>query len=143
SMLTQAEGLKYGIEHYRRHKPHTSGALFWQLNDCWPGTSWSVIDYYLLPKASYHYARKFYSPILLSIDHEPGEAVNVWVVNDRLEGYQDDIELAVYDFFGRKVFSKEWSIAVEANVSTQIGFVSEEEALAGLAPEEAVMVLRS
>ena len=60
SMLTQAEGLKYGIEHYRRNKPHTSGALFWQLNDCWPGTSWSVIDYYLLPKASYHYARKFY-----------------------------------------------------------------------------------
>ncbi|PWT99406.1 MAG: beta-mannosidase [Bacteroidetes bacterium] len=143
SMLTQAEGLKYGIEHYRRNKPHTSGALFWQLNDCWPGTSWSVIDYYLLPKASYHYARKFYSPILLSIDHEPGEAVNVWVVNDRLESYQDDLELAVYDFHGRKVFSKEWSVMVEANASRKIGFVSEEEALAGLAPEEAVMVLRS
>lgn len=143
SMLTQAEGLKYGIEHYRRNKPHTSGALFWQLNDCWPGTSWSVIDYYLLPKASYHYARKFYSPILLSIDHEPGKPLNVWVVNDRLEGYQDDIELAVYDFYGRKVFSKEWVVTIEANVSRQIDCISEEEALAGLAPEEAVMVLRS
>jgi beta-mannosidase len=143
SMLTQAEGLKYGIEHYRRNKPHTSGALFWQLNDCWPGTSWSVIDYYLLPKAAYHYARKFYSPLLLSIDHEPGKPLNVWVVNDRLEPYQDDLELAVCDFFGRKVFSKKWSVMIEANVSRQIGFVSEEEALAGLAPEEAVMVLRS
>ena len=30
SMLTQAEGLRYGIEHYRRRKPATSGALFWQ-----------------------------------------------------------------------------------------------------------------
>jgi beta-mannosidase len=143
SMLTQAEGLKYGIEHYRRNKPYTSGALFWQLNDCWPGTSWSVIDYYLLPKASYHYARKFYSPILLTIDHEPGKALKVWVVNDRLEPYQDEIELAVYDFYGKKVFSKEWSVLVEANVSKQIGFVWEEEALAGMSPEEVVVVLCS
>ncbi len=35
SMLTQAEGLKCGIEHYRRNKPEMSGALYWQLNDCW------------------------------------------------------------------------------------------------------------
>ena len=31
SMLTQAEGLKYGIEHYRRNKHRTSGSLVWQL----------------------------------------------------------------------------------------------------------------
>jgi beta-mannosidase len=143
SMLTQAEGLKFGIEHYRRNKPHTSGALFWQLNDCWPGTSWSVIDYYLLPKASYHYARKFFSPILLTLDQTPGEDVKVWVVNDKLEAYQDEIELAVYDFNGEKVFSKEWTVNVEANAATQIATVLEQEALGGLHPEEAVLVIRS
>ncbi|MEO2076699.1 MAG: glycoside hydrolase family 2 protein [Bacillus sp. (in: firmicutes)] len=143
SMLTQAEGLKFGIEHYRRNKPHTSGALFWQLNDCWPGTSWSVIDYYLLPKASYHYARKFFSPILLTLDQTPGEDVKVWVVNDKLEAYQDEIELAVYDFNGEKVFSEEWTVNVAANVATQIATVLELEALGGLQPEEAVMVIRS
>jgi beta-mannosidase len=143
SMLTQAEGLKYGIEHYRRNKPHTSGALFWQLNDCWPGTSWSVIDYYMLPKASYHYARKFYNPVLLTLDHTQGEDINIWVVNDRLEVYQDELELAVYDFTGNKVFSKDWSVLIEANVSTQIDSVLESEALAGMQPEEAVIVIRS
>ncbi|MEH7436847.1 glycoside hydrolase family 2 protein [Neobacillus drentensis] len=143
SMLTQAEGLKFGIEHYRRNKPHTSGALFWQLNDCWPGTSWSVIDYYLLPKASYHYARKFFSPILLTLDQTPGEDIKVWVVNDRLEAYQDEIELAVYDFSGEKVFAKEWHVSVEANAVTQIATVLEREALGGLEPEEAVIVIRS
>ncbi|MNP70916.1 hypothetical protein D3C76_1672200 [compost metagenome] len=39
SMLTQAEGLKYGIEHYRRNKARTSGSLIWQHNDSWPGTA--------------------------------------------------------------------------------------------------------
>jgi beta-mannosidase len=143
SMLTQAEGLKYGIEHYRRNKPHTSGALFWQLNDCWPGTSWSVIDYYLLPKASYHYARKFYSPILLTVDHVPEEDIKIWVVNDKLEAYQDEIELAVYHYSGEKVFSKEWMISIGANVSEQVAVVPEETALGGLQPEEAVLVIRS
>ncbi|MDQ1144153.1 beta-mannosidase [Bacillus sp. SORGH_AS 510] len=143
SMLTQAEGLKFGIEHYRRNKPHTSGALFWQLNDCWPGTSWSVIDYYLLPKASYHYARKFFSPILLTLDQTPGEDVKVWVVNDKLEAYQDEIELSVYDFYGKKVFSIEWTVNVEANMATQIATILEHEALGGLQPEEAVLVVRS
>ncbi|MCM2535873.1 glycoside hydrolase family 2 protein [Neobacillus pocheonensis] len=143
SMLTQAEGLKFGIEHYRRNKPHTSGALFWQLNDCWPGTSWSVIDYYLLPKASYHYARKFYRPILLTIDHEPGKEINLWVVNDRLETYQDEVELTVYGFNGEKVFSKHWNVAVQANAAEQVDVVLEKDALNGLPPEEAVMVFRS
>ncbi|MEH7374593.1 beta-mannosidase [Neobacillus drentensis] len=143
SMLTQAEGLKFGIEHYRRNKPHTSGALFWQLNDCWPGTSWSVIDYYLLPKASYHYARKFYSPVLLTIDHEPGKELKVWVVNDRLVAYQDEIELAIYQMNGEKVFSKKWAVSVPANVSQQVDVVLEQIALSGLQPEEAVIVIRS
>lgn len=143
SMLTQAEGLKYGIEHYRRNKPKTSGALFWQLNDCWPGTSWSVIDYYLLPKASYHYAKKFYHPILLTIDHDPGSELKVWIVNDRLEGYEDEVELAVYDFHGEKAFSKKWNVSVEANSVFELDAIIEEKALGGLKPEEAVIILRS
>lgn len=143
SMLTQAEGLKYGIEHYRRNKPQTSGALFWQLNDCWPGTSWSVIDYYLLPKASYHYARKFFHPTLLTIDHDRGEDIKIWIVNDRLEIYEDEIELSVYRFNGEEVFSKQWSVSVSENISHHLDTIGEKGALGGLLPEEAVMILRS
>lgn len=84
SMLVQAEGLKFGIEHYRRLKFDCSGTLFWQLNDCWPCISWSVIDYYLNPKAGYHYARRAYAPRLLSFC-DAGDRVELWGVNDTLK----------------------------------------------------------
>lgn len=95
SMLTQAEGLKYGIEHFRRNRHRNSGALVWQLNDSWPGTSWSMIDYELLPKASYYYAKTFFHPLLLSLEHETGEDLNVWVVNDSLETLTGEVKLKV------------------------------------------------
>ena len=66
SMLAQAEGLKFGIEHYRRRKPHCSGTLIWQLNDCWPVLSWSIVDYYGFGKAGYFYTRRAYAAVMAS-----------------------------------------------------------------------------
>ena len=50
SQIAQAEGLKFGIEHYRRRKPHCSGTLVWQLDDCWPVLSWSAPRLLRLPE---------------------------------------------------------------------------------------------
>src|SRR6185312_14730110 len=36
SQLNQAYCMQTGVEHYRRLMPHCMGALYWQLNDCWP-----------------------------------------------------------------------------------------------------------
>ena len=42
--LNQANAVSRALEHFRSHAPHTSGAIVWQLNDCWPVTSWAAID---------------------------------------------------------------------------------------------------
>ncbi|WP_204310447.1 hypothetical protein, partial [Stenotrophomonas maltophilia] len=64
TMLTQAEGLKFGIEHYRRRKPHCSGALIWQHNDCWPCVSWSLIDHDGVAKSAWYTTRRAFAPVL-------------------------------------------------------------------------------
>jgi beta-mannosidase len=139
SMLTQAEGLKYGIEHYRRNKARTSGSLIWQHGDSWPGTSWSLIDYELLPKASYYYARKFYHPLLLSLHHEPGEPLELWVINDRLQAYAGKVLLQVFDAVGGLVAAREVEAAVGANTAVKLGQWEEADMLGGLSPAKAVV----
>ncbi|WP_084106100.1 glycoside hydrolase family 2 protein [Demequina sp. NBRC 110056] len=42
--LNQARAIQYGVEHYRSWWPHTAGTIVWQLNDCWPVTSWAAVD---------------------------------------------------------------------------------------------------
>ena len=74
SQMAQAEGLKFGIEHYRRRKPHCSGTLVWQLDDCWPVLSWSVLDYYGFGKAGYYYLQRAFAPVLASFKALPTAA---------------------------------------------------------------------
>lgn len=58
SQETQALGLQMAIKAHKAKQPHCMGTLFWQLNDCWPGPSWSVIDYYGKPKVAYEVVKK-------------------------------------------------------------------------------------
>lgn len=143
SMLTQAEGLKYGIEHYRRIKRRNGGALVWQLNDSWPGTSWSMVDYELLPKASFYYAKTFFHPVLLSVDHEPGEALKLWVVNDTLDNLSGSVQLRVIDFAGKVVYTGEFDAQVPVNGAVQIGELAEAEVLGGAEANSVVVQLRA
>lgn len=65
SMLAQAEGIKLCVENLKGNKYRCNGALYWQLNDCWPCQSLSSIDYYFGLKALHYYSKRFYSPHLV------------------------------------------------------------------------------
>lgn len=70
SQLIQAEAVRYCVEHLRRNYPRCMGSIYWQLNDCWPVASWSSIDYYDRYKALQYYSKKFYAPVIVSIEEE-------------------------------------------------------------------------
>ena len=61
SQKTQAKAMQIAIQAHIRKQPHCMGSLFWQLNDCWPGPSWSVIDYYGKEKQAYNVVKMEYS----------------------------------------------------------------------------------
>lgn len=70
SQLNQGLALKNCIEHWRSNSPVTKGAIIWQLNDCWPAVSWSIIDFDLIPKLSYFFVRNVFAPKIITIEKE-------------------------------------------------------------------------
>ena len=62
NQLLQAEGMRIGLEAHRRNRPYCMGSLYWQLNDCWPGISWSSRDYNGNWKALHYVAKKVFNP---------------------------------------------------------------------------------
>lgn len=72
SQLNQAYCMQVGVEHYRRNQPRCAGTLYWQLNDCWPVSSWSSLEFGGRWKALHHAGRRFYAPVLVSA-HVPGD----------------------------------------------------------------------
>ena len=61
SQCMQAFILKNTITTHRNQSPRNMGTLLWQLNDCWPVTSWSIVDYSGAPKAAWYAVKRAYS----------------------------------------------------------------------------------
>lgn len=97
SQLLQAETVKNGAENWRRNRGRCMGSIYWQLNDCWPGASWSSIDYYGRWKALHYYAARFYAPVLISAVDSGGRSVNIYVINDTLKEVKGKIEWRLRD----------------------------------------------
>lgn len=72
SQLLQADAIRYGIEHFRRHRGRCMGTVVWQLNDIWPVASWASIDYYGRWKALHYAEKRAFAPIMISCE-EIGE----------------------------------------------------------------------
>ncbi len=72
SQISQAEALKFFIEHFRIGKPYRSGLLWWNIVDGWPQLSDAVVDWYGYKKLAYTYIRRSQAPVCLMMD-EPDE----------------------------------------------------------------------
>jgi beta-mannosidase len=118
SQLNQAHCMKIGVEHFRRSMPRTMGALYWQLNDCWPVASWSSLEFGGRWKALHYEAKRFYAPALVSV-HVPGDEtvhldnsirstihdLHVHTVYDAPLAATGRIEWALHHLDGRKLRS--------------------------------------
>jgi beta-mannosidase len=99
-MVLQAEGIRYGVEHWRRHMHRVSGTLYWQLNDTWPVASWSSLDYFGRWKALHYAAKRFYAPVLLSLK-EDGTQVEIHISSDLQEAFEGVFEWSLANVDGQ------------------------------------------
>ncbi|MFD9391253.1 glycoside hydrolase family 2 protein [Streptomyces sp. NPDC060000] len=67
TQVNQARAVATGIEHWRSRWPVCAGTIVWQLNDCWPVTSWAAIDGDGREKPLYHELRRLYADRLLTL----------------------------------------------------------------------------
>lgn len=131
SMIAQAEGLKFGIEHYRRRKPHCSGTLIWQLNDCWPVLSWSILDYHGFGKAGYFYTRRAYAPVLASFKERDDGGVELWICNDTLNEVTETLTIRSGTFANGTIWEDSCQIRAEANSSQVVWHCNAGKIMAG------------
>lgn len=115
-----AEAMKFGIEHFRRRRPHCSGTLIWQLNDAWPGFSWALIDHTGFRKAAYWATRRAYSPVLPCF-RTTADGVELWVVNDTTENFTADLVVTHGTFDGAVDWTWPVAAAVPALHSAVVG----------------------
>jgi beta-mannosidase len=111
SMVLQAEGIRYGVEHWRRHMDRVAGTLYWQLNDCWPVASWSSLDYYGRWKALHYAARRFYAPLLLSIE-DVATQQGLYVTSDLREAWEGTLRWTLETLSGEALARGEEKVAV-------------------------------
>jgi beta-mannosidase len=120
SQITQAWGLRYGIEYWRRSRPQSMATVIWQYNDCWPGVTWSLIDYYRRCKAAQYQAKHFFAPILVSGTPDPQSGqVELHVTNDQRGALAGELRWLVTDLAGENLEQGSIPIAI-AGSSTQM-----------------------
>jgi beta-mannosidase len=119
SMVLQAEGIRYGVEHWRRHRERVSGTLIWQLNDCWPVASWSSIDYFGRWKALHYAARKFYAPILLTVE-DKAEQMGLFVTNDTTQAWTGEVRWSLETLAGERLEQGTENVSAAALAATPV-----------------------
>lgn len=124
TQLVQAEALGAAYRDYRRRwggpgRRAVGGALVWQLDDCWPVTSWAIIDHFGRPKAGYYRVRRELAPLAVGLRRGP-DGVEAWVAN-RGAAVAATLVVAAYDLGGALLVTSEATAAIAANGVTELG----------------------
>ncbi|RDL42366.1 putative beta-mannosidase B [Venustampulla echinocandica] len=143
TQLMQAECLASAYRLWKRQwkgpgREYCGGVLVWQTNDCWPVTSWAIIDYFLRPKHAYYTVKREMAPISLGVtrtEHsvpkdkntrayiEKTTKIEIWGSNLTLEDLTVDVVVKAFDvIIGEETYSKtvKSSFLLPENRSTEI-----------------------
>jgi beta-mannosidase len=106
--VNQARALTLGVEWFRSRQPRCMGTLYWQLNDCWPGsTSWSCIDGDGRKKPLWYATRRFFGDSFMTFQPEADGSLYLYVVHDSDEPSAGTIWVTRRSFSGALLAEQE------------------------------------
>jgi len=155
SQLNQAYCLQFGVEHLRRLMPRCWGALYWQLNDCWPVASWSSIEFTGRWRALHYAAKRFFAPHLVSakvVGEETAgignyrrstvEAVELWAISDAPDPLTATLRWEVMHVGGKRLLRGAREVDLESGTSQKVTTVPLVDLLTKHRPAELYVRIR-
>jgi beta-mannosidase len=142
SQIVQGMAMKYAVEHWRRTMPRGMGTLYWQLNDTWPGPSWSSLDYYGRWKALHYLARHFYAPLLVSgVEDVAAGTVALHVTSDLMEESSGELHWRLTTAAGEPVDEGHIATAIPERANNLVETLDLNAALAQHGPRDLLLWL--
>lgn len=144
TQLIQAESTDYSSRAFRRlwrgpGNESCAGCLIWQLNDCFPAVSWSLLDSAVRPKLAYYVTRRNYSPLLVGatrrvtekkdsafthVDVKKETHTELWVSNFTIRPVEAELEVTFISIAtGEHVQRTTTSIVLAPNRSEELDTV--------------------
>ena len=134
SQLMQAEGIELAALHHRASRPRTMGSLYWQLNDVWPGASWSSIDFYGGWKPLQFHAKRFFAPLAVAPLRRDGKT-QVSLICDRTTPVAARWRLSLFDFSGQRLREASHDVMLAPLSATNVASFADAELLRGADPK--------
>lgn len=128
--LNQGFALKTCLQHWRSNYPVTNGSLIWQLNDCWPVTSWAVIDSNLLPKPAFYFVKNIFNQqIVTFLKNET--SIEIFLINSAFEPFHGMVKTQIVNLAKSKVeFVEKKNIKLNGDKRLSIGSISASSSIA-------------
>ncbi|KAJ7196944.1 glycoside hydrolase [Mycena pura] len=144
--LLASEAVGYAYQVWRRKwggrgKEYTAGVLVWQMNDCWPVTSWAIADYFLRPKPVYFAIARQLATISVGVmrivrkdrdnDRPPqfyeygnfqsyGASLEIWGANAGLTARRAELEINCVDLKTAWTHKETHAVTLLPNQATEL-----------------------
>ncbi|MEL7118399.1 MAG: glycoside hydrolase family 2 protein, partial [Bacteroidota bacterium] len=114
SQLTQMIGIRTAIRSHRADMPRCMGTLYWQLDDCWPGPSWSSVDYFGRWKALHYALKELYADVLI-VPNQIYNDLMIDLVSDHLEDQELTMSISAKTLDGKVINESTQQIILKGN----------------------------
>nr|WP_214107030.1 glycoside hydrolase family 2 TIM barrel-domain containing protein [Acrocarpospora catenulata] len=120
TQLNQARAMAFGVERFRALAPYCMGTLVWQLNDCWPVTSWAAVDGDGRRKPLWYGMRRAFADRMLTFQDASVAAAHglaadadvLVVVNDSAEEWTGELAVVRQSVTGETLAKEEFPVTV-------------------------------